>query len=503
MDKRKFILVTADYSGLGFALQEQNVNNSEVVLAIQPKEVKIRSIIKVGDKIYDGKDHGIAIDKAIEAGEKVSQKQRDEIGLFEVNDSRILTRSEALKEFGFKRSEDIPEELQTDFSEPRDEFAKGLAKCFPLKTLMEKRAKLKDWFWIWDSNHNWKENEILRKEGFKVFGGSKFCYDLENDRELGVKFAESTGLETPETKQFKSAQDGIKFLESREDEAFVFKANGQDDCSLTYVPINIDPIKANEELRHTISALNVNDFILQKKVMGTEVNVEMFVMNGEPVFAQANLESKKPMDADEGDATGCAFDVCWSVPLDSKLAQMTVMKFAPKLKEMKYTGFADANVIIDDDKAWFLEFCYRFGYNSHPNFFYNLSKDTALQFAANMIDGAFKADSVKDGFGASITVFSHKPKKGLPIYIPEGFNDKVYMIDGYKEGENLVMSGGCQEICIVCARHFTIPTALEKALDYCNQLVIKGMFKRHDAHKTDYPSSPQRRYEALVSRKLI
>ena len=117
--KRKFVLVTKDFSGMGFAIQEIQKNNSEVLIAY-----------KLSDKL-----------------------EKDEI-----------------KEY--------------------KQMGKGFVEKIELDELMQNRKDYKDFYFLWDGNHNYEEGEILIKEGFKVWGGSKFTYDLENDREFGVKFAE-------------------------------------------------------------------------------------------------------------------------------------------------------------------------------------------------------------------------------------------------------------------------------------------------------------------------
>lgn len=392
--------------------------------------------------------------------------------------------------------------------EAYDIQGKGIMETTTLDKIMVKRGEYRDYYWIWDGNHNFEESEKLRSEGFKVFGGSKFQYDLENDREFGLQFAESAGLVSPPFQEFKSAEEGIKFLEEHEDQAYVVKPNGAEDSSLTE-PFSrqIEPKHANIAAQKYIQAFGFTDYILQERKKGVEVNVEIFMSQGIPVLAQANLECKKRHNGDLGYACGCAQDVCWIISLDSKLVKMTADKLVPKFLEVDptYTGFIDANVIIGEDQVWFLEFCARFGYNAHCNFFSTLSKKTALQSVADLLDGIMV--ETKKGFGASVTLVTDKEKFGLPIYVPESILDSFYLFDGYRDKEceegQFYMGGYGSEVGICTAHNYTIPTAFQDAIANAWKVTFRDQDFRWDGDKTDYPTSPIRRYEALQSLKLL
>ncbi len=440
VNSRKYILVTADFAGLGFCKQEIDKNDSVVIIAYKPKD-------------------------------------------------------------GFE----CPEE-----KESYEKCAEGICETFELDKIMENREEYRDWIWIWDGNHNVPENVKLRAEGFKVVFGGAFPYQLENDREFGLKFAEECGLESPESFEFGNVDDGVKFLEEREEENFVFKPNKTDENWLTYVPVNDDPINGNIELREFITAVGKSfplsdGFILQKKVKGVEVNVESFYLNGVAILAHANFEEKKTAVNNTGSACGCAFDVDFKIRLDSELYRRTVGKFEKRLFDIKYTGFADANVIVGDfQQIYFLEFCFRPGYNMAVNFFYNLANKTFLEFAGDMIDGTNDIKA-RDGFGATLTIFTDHAHMGLPIYFPESLNNKFYSFDIYAEDDKFYLSGlPSKEVAIVCDHEYSIENALRNVVDNAEKVIVPGGFARYDCHKLkDTPRGPKRRLEALESMGLI
>lgn len=381
----------------------------------------------------------------------------------------------------------------------------GMVQKFPLEDIMKRRNKMKDWYFIWDGNHNHEENTILRKEKFKVFAGMDLTYKMENDREFGINLAEELGLVSPDHQEFKSTQDGIKFLESNPEKAYVFKANGSSDCSLTTVLNTPEPVHNNLEMRQFLSSIGINDFILQEKVFGVEANIEYLCMNGVPVLAQVNLECKRRSNGDLGDNIGCAMDVCWSVPLNCPLVLKTVAKLLPLIEKTKYTGFADMNVIIGEDEVFFLEWCWRCGYNQHPNFFTTISKIPFLETVAQLIDGTY-VPQVKSGFGTSLTIRMFPARKGMPIYVPETLERNFFLLDGFKKKDAL-LTGGCEgnghEVGIVTAHNYTIPTAFHDVIENAHRIKLVNADYRTDGDKTDYPLSPLRRYEALKAMNLI
>ena len=267
----------------------------------------------------------------------------------------------------------------------------GIIKSVPLQKIMDERSDYSDWYWVFDGNHSVEEADLLREEGFKVFGSGTYCDMMENDRGEAIKIAESVGLPSPMWKEFKSKEDGIKFLEENEDKAFVFKPNDAPSY-LTTVPTNPNKHESNESLRKFIRSLDINDFILQERVDGVEVNVEVFAVDGEVKCAQLGLESKRISHGDTGCMTGCGHDICTDLDLDCDLVQNTIAKFFPLIKKEKYTGFADVNVIVGDQEYWFIEFCWRVGFNFHPNYFANISRKDFFTVVSEMIDGDFEPD---------------------------------------------------------------------------------------------------------------
>jgi phosphoribosylamine-glycine ligase len=398
-----------------------------------------------------------------------------------------------------------PNSDDIDYKSKPDQYAlvgKGIVKKVPLDKVMKKRADMHDWYWIWDSNHNVPENEVLRKEGFKVLGGGKFAHAMEHDRDYTLKLAAKYGLRSPLSHKFSDAASAIAFLQAHEDTAYVYKPDEGEKYE-TYVPIAEEAADKNKEVQVYLQAVKPHKpFVLQEFKDGVETNVEVWFAKGEPKFAFMCMEAKRKDNGDRGELAGCAFDIAFVIPLASQAVTETIGKLYPLYKKMNYTGFADANFIAAKDGIWFFEKCERFGYNSHPNLLFNLNKDELGKTLASLIDGDFKPN-FSPGFGASVTLHTDHPHGGLPIQFPEKYEKDIYFFSAYKENDFYFTSGYYESVLVVTAFGYTIPTAWENLLAKVEKIRFPGRSYRDDGDKTNYPSSPIRRYEALTAMDYI
>lgn len=440
--KKHFIIVTADYSGIGYA---KNIvdNGYECIIAYAPKS-------KEEEALYDDTD-------------KIAYK--------------IL--------------------------------GKGLAERIPLDELWSARSSYKQSYWLFDMNVHHDKGDQLRKEGFpRVFGSTTFTNKMEHDREFGISLIKKAGLKTPDTFEFNSKEDGMKFLDENEDKAYVFKPNENDHDWETFVPDSAKNETANEELFSYLEALpdgNTGGFILQERLDGTEANFEIWVYKGKPYFAICDLECKRKNDGDYGGLCGGSQDINFPVPIESKGIQSTVAKLL-KLPEFKdYTGFIDMNIIVSNNDNYFLEFCARFGYPEHVTAFFSLAVKPFPEIIADMIDGKIEDfyKNFKYGFAAGITMYNNSKRKGLPFFVPEDIEKYTYFFDLYKRGDNYLTAGLSQEICVVTAHGFTIMDAAENVLSSAKRISFPNRALRTDLDKDNYVSNPRDRYLALEAMRYL
>ena len=182
----------------------------------------------------------------------------------------------------------------------------GLVDKAPLSELLARRETLRDAYWIWDYNHSVEENELLRKEGFKVFGGGRHADTMEHDRAKCLELVERYDLQSPPARRFERPAEAIAFLNEHPDTAYVYKPD-EGASYETFVPEAEDAPDTNQELRiHLSTSKHEGAFILQERKEGVETNAEVWFQNGEPVFAFMAIECKKKCALDLGYFVGCA-----------------------------------------------------------------------------------------------------------------------------------------------------------------------------------------------------
>jgi phosphoribosylamine--glycine ligase len=377
-----------------------------------------------------------------------------------------------------------------------EKIGTGIVCKQPLAEAISERGRYRDAYWIWDENHSVEENELLRAEGFKVFGGGRYADSMEHDREACLRFVAAYGLTPPPSVAFDDAATALRHLEENPHVAYVYKPD-RGETYETWLPQSHTPEDANLELRqHLRSLRNDSPFVLQELKDGVETNVEVWFVKGEPRFAFMTLECKRKLTGDLGDLGACAMDFTFQIPLDSRAVADSVGRLFPAYAEMKYTGFGDANFIAARDGLWFFEKCERFGYNAHSTLLWTLNRAPLGETLASLVDGTFTPDFAP-GFGASCTMYMDHRASGKVIQFPETIARDLYLFDVYRDGELLLTAGYYDDVLIATGFGYTIPTAWEAAFERAQAVKFPGRSFRIDGAGTDYPSSPVRRYEAL------
>lgn len=402
------------------------------------------------------------------------------------------------------------DEDQPDVEKAKERVGSGWLNVEELSTKGHAGA-----YWIFAENNFPKEAQQLRKAGAKVFGCSELSERLEHDRDYGVDVAKSCGLESPPTYDFDSLEEGVAFLEQHTDRAFVFKPDDSGGVNFsTFVPIRSKPKDANRELYNYLSHMKEEPghYILQERLSiedVTEVNCELWFYEGEPFLANIGLEVKRKNTYDLGEMTGCGGDFIKFVGLDTPIIQQTVGKMLKFYQKEGYTGFADVNVLLTKDGTpHFLEVCNRFGYNSHPNMFLALCKDSFGNVIADYTDG--KVDDMASRFstdwGTSLTLYLDHPRPGLPVHIDKKFEKFFYPFDGYKEDDQLLLTGYSDEIGIAVLRGKDMALTAQRLADMLagDEVVsVPDVYYRWDLWEENYYNAPVLRYGALAKRGLV
>lgn len=449
MNDKLFLIVTADHSGLPLAMRLQDEGYSVVMLLVPPE-------------LADGKRKEPKDSKEAEAFRKRSAYLR-------------------------KNGRNLVQRVWIDRA------WKSLKKLDRNSTYV-----------IFDQIYGWQYGEALRKQGFKVLGGTKLGYILETERDKTLRMYASMGLAVPIQKPFgpRSAQQGINFLKQQGDETlFVFKSDNPK--VITQVAY-----ESNDELIQKIEAekkdVDLDGFILQQKVEGVELAVEEWLYDGKPVFANVDLEAKKKYNEMSEVQTGCSFQITIPIPSDSPLRQHTLGPIDKLAKKIAF-GFLDISVIYvpQENKFYALESCgARPGYNA----FYTtlaLCKVSAGELLSAYIDGKFPEGAFDyQQVGVSLRVFNDNNAPDQRVDFPEELRGDIWLWDVY-EKEKALYTTGDEAVGIITAVGENPESAFAKVREGFHKLHMPTKWARDDFDEEDELGLPLARYHALKRAKLL
>jgi phosphoribosylamine--glycine ligase len=314
--------------------------------------------------------------------------------------------------------------------------------------------------------------ESLKKAGFDIYGGGKLNDTLELNREFGLKAAKTYGLKVPKYKAFKSFAKAIEFV-AENGGAWVFKPENNQLPVYTYVSTDTEDMLEMLGYFKKMWQGKV-DFVLQEKIDGIEISVEGFYLDGElvPNSLNSTLESKRFMEGNKGENTGCQGSLVWFwKKKEPKIYRLSLKRIEPFLRRFKYSGPLDCNCIVSgrDQMPYFLEWTARFGYSA----IYALAEGLNVSVSDFIGDlAAGEVPSLKpsyDWLGAvrvSIPPYPHD--KGLeksankPIRGVDSF-DHTWLLDAKRSDDKLLTAGVDGVVCEVTGRHKELG-ALEKEL---------------------------------------
>ena len=317
----------------------------------------------------------------------------------------------------------------------KDPFARRVGEgLYDHVNSLEEGLKTKPDLILFDLNGDGEVGDKLRKDGHRVIGGYSLMDRMEMDRSYGANLARQYGIRTPPTKEFKSIDEALGYIKGNP-KALVIKVDDNKSEASSYVAKDqtdmIDYISYQKEE----GLINGDTFVIQEKINGAEISTEAWFSNGVPCPPyNSTAETKKLLAGELGVRTGAETSLVFHYQDNrSKLAESTVLKIAPLLKYMKYTGPVDVNCIVSevDHEPYFLEWTPRFGYSAIyayaallgiplSEYFYRLSR------------GAFKIP-FKNVWGTSL-------KLHIPPY-PFSHEDSYVEKEAYKPIAGIRING--------------------------------------------------------------
>jgi phosphoribosylamine--glycine ligase len=337
--------------------------------------------------------------------------------------------------------------------------------------------------------------DALRREGFRVVGGSAEGDRMENDRDHGQSCMRQAGMKTAASRTFHDFAEALIYVRGRP-RRYVFKMNGFDFAASRNVVGEMDDgadiAALLERYRLTWSFDVTPDFVLMDHVTGVEVGVGAY-FNGE-AFLDAvviDWEHKKFFNGDLGELTG-EMGTLVSYRNSRPLFDATLARMADQLRACCYVGYININTIVDASGIWPLEFSCRFGYpgaaicdalhvEGWDVLFERMATRTRLDFPT------------RPGFavGVLLTVppFPQRDRydeisKGLPILFrkPPSEEDRrhLHLSEVEMRDGQMLTAGELGALMVVTGDGATVEIARREAYRRCANVVVPGLRYRTD-----------------------
>ena len=338
----------------------------------------------------------------------------------------------------------------------------------------------------------------LRRDGFRVIGGSALGDRLEADRAFGQGVLRQGGLRTARSHAFTDYQGAIDFVQ-RHPGRYVLKFNGANaERTRSYVGQMRDgadllallSLYQNQAGREATGA--PLDFVLMEHLEGIEVGVGAY-FNGEAFLDTAciDFEHKHFFSGEMGELTG-EMGTIVSYRGSQKLFQAVLAPLANLLRDGGYCGYINVNLIANDEGLWPLEFTSRFGY---PGFAICEALHTQPweQIFTRMLARDSLVLRTRAGFAAGVVLtvppfpYRHgyaELSKGMPICFMPDMRDEDHAALFFSEiarvGEQLVTAGATGYVGVATGTGATVRGAADSAYRLARKVVVPNLRYRND-----------------------
>jgi phosphoribosylamine-glycine ligase len=288
--------------------------------------------------------------------------------------------------------------------------------------------------------------EQLREDGVPSWGSSRWAADLEDDRAAAHALCEDHGIACPEYHEFATADEAKAFAQEHQDQAWVFKAEGNVAATTTHV------CKTPKELLQVLESEGQNPevkkFILEAVVEGVEVSTEGWFDYRQPggwlLPFNSTIERKTFGAENIGPNVGCMGSLVWTWAGSSpRLVRQVLLPITDVLRAERYVGPFDHNAIIaEDGTPYVLEPTPRLGWDAFEALGQMIPVGQLGEFLVALAQGRASSVPVAARFGAAVRLFmpikSDAVRKVVPypaVDIPD--TPDVWLKDVFRDGETL------------------------------------------------------------------
>ncbi len=348
---------------------------------------------------------------------------------------------------------------------------------------------------IFESAIHGSTQDALRRDGFKVIGGSELGDRLEADRLFGQSALSATGMTTAPSLRFTDFRVASDHVRSRPGR-YVLKFNGADsERSRNFIGEMEDGADMLALLGLYASRASPGqevDFVLMEHLQGVEVGIGAY-FNGHEFLEAAciDFEHKRFFPGELGELTG-EMGTIVSYRGSCPLFERVLAPLAGMLRDGGYCGYINVNLIANEAGLWPLEFTSRFGY---PGFAIceALHVEPWDVILRRMAGRDTLALPTHDGFASGVVLtvppfpYRHgyaQLSKGLPVCLRKELDAPAlrnlhFAEVAFTHGQ-LVTSGSCGYVGVATGVGATVQAANKNALAVARGVVVPNLRYRTD-----------------------
>ena len=421
-------------------------------------------------------------------------------------------------------------DLKNDDGEEHPEIKKkrlsnydGVFEKYDAKKVLKKMKNIKDkdeWFVFFDFNNLWRYADAAQKMGFKNgFFPTQEDHLFEKDRKAAkdVVLKYYKELKLTETTEYKTIEDGKKYVEENPDKVFVIKGNSDDaETFCTSAEGALAGMELLNKMESGKKDYEAQGYILEEKIKDPiEITPEIIFYNGEVVATNIDIENKPIGAGSIGVQTGCASCILVKTELEEKINKIAFPKYVFDMAKKRKGMFVwDASILIDpkDGTMYFGEFCSnRLGWDSV--FAEIAMSGGATLWIKKIMNGQ---NPFKYKYGATVRGFN-MPKKsdGLSYELPvkemewlESEDDKLFLYEmKFKEEKGELKTyntGQSMDVVVSASAADNIPQTVNSAYKGIRGFSFENIIYRpkEDFNSLDYKTSVLNRYNYGKEQKL-
>lgn len=350
-------------------------------------------------------------------------------------------------------------------------------------------------FIVFETANQGAAQDSLRADGFQVVGGSELGDQLEADREFGQAVLGQTGLRIARSHSFVDYRAAAAFIAARRNR-YVLKFNGAGSPrTRNYIAQKADSSDLASLLGYyatTEPCPPEAGFVLMEYVEGVEIGIGGYFNGAEFLdTACVDFEHKRFFPGDLGELTGEMGTVV-TYAGSQKLLDRVLKPLTSVLREGKYCGYINVNLIANADGLWPLEFTSRFGYPGYA-ICERLHREPWEHIFRKLMHRSERGFAVTPHYAVGIVLtvppfpYTHgyeKISKGLPILFDSSISAEERAAIAFAEVEMregcLITSGGGGYLGVVTGCAPTISEARVLALSLARKVYVPNIRYRED-----------------------